>query len=57
MMKTPVWVVKEVIPKEDYTLLITFADGGKRVYNALPLLQKPIFADLKNLPFFFWSKV
>lgn len=51
MMKTPVWVVKEFIPKEDYTLLITFADGGKRVYNALPLLQKPIFEDLKTCPF------
>ena len=51
IMKTPVWVVKEVIPKEDYTLLITFADDGKRVYNALPLLQKPIFADLKACPF------
>ena len=57
MMKTPVWVVKEVIPKEDYTLLITFADGGKLVYNALPLLQKPIFAELKNLPFFLNARV
>ena len=57
MMKTPVWVVKEFIPKEDYTLLITFADGGKRVYNALPLLQKPIFEDLKSLPFFLNARV
>ena len=51
-MKTPIWVVKEVVPQEDYTLLITFADGSKRVYNALPLLNKAIFADLKSLPFF-----
>jgi len=51
-MKTPVWVVKTVIPQEDYTLLITFADGSRRVYNALPLLNKAIFADLKSLPFF-----
>ena len=29
-MKSPVWVVKEVQPKEDYTLLLTFADGSKK---------------------------
>jgi len=56
-MKTPVWVVKEVIPQEDYTLLITFADSSKRVYNALPLLNKAIFADLKSLPFFLKAHV
>lgn len=56
-MKTPVWIVKEVIPREDYTLLLTFADGGQRVYNAEPLLKKPIFADLKSLPFFLKARV
>ena len=56
-MKTPAWVVREVVPKEDYTLLITFADGGKRLYNALPLLSKAIFADLKSLPFFLTARV
>ena len=29
-MKNPVQVVKEVQPKEDYTLLLTFADGSKK---------------------------
>ena len=56
-MKTPVWVVKAVVPQEDYTLLITFADGSKRIYNALPLLSKAIFADLRNLPFFLNARV
>ena len=56
-MKTPVWIVKEVVPREDYTLLLTFADGEQRVYNALPLLNKAIFADLKSLPFFLKARV
>lgn len=34
-MKTPVWVVKSVVPQENYTLLLTFADGKKRLYNAV----------------------
>lgn len=29
-MKSPVYVVKKVQPKEDYTLLLTFADGSKK---------------------------
>lgn len=56
-MNTPVWVVREVVPQENYTLLLTFADGDKRIYNALPLLNKAIFADLKSLPFFLTARV
>lgn len=56
-MKNPVWVVKEVQPKEDYTLLLTFADGEKKVYNARPLLEKNIYYKLKNLAFFLCAKV
>ena len=51
-MKSPVWVVKEVQPKEDYTLLLTFADGAKKVYDAHPLLEKAIYSPLKNPAFF-----
>lgn len=39
-MKNPVWVVCDVKPNEDYTLLLTFADGEKKIYNARPLLEK-----------------
>ncbi len=56
-MKTPAWVVKHVIPQADYTLLLTFASGEKRLYNARPLLEKAIFADLKSLPFFLTAHV
>lgn len=55
-MNGPAWVVKEVLPKEDYTLLITFADGSKKVYNARPLLGKAIYSSLKNIDFFLCAK-
>ena len=51
-MKIPVWVVKDVEPKEDYTLLITFESGEKRVYDARPLLEKKIYEELRNPAFF-----
>ena len=55
-MKNPVWVVKEVQPKADYTLLLTFADGSKKVYNARPLLNKSIYSSLNNPAFFLRAK-
>ena len=55
-MNSPKWVVKEVQPKEDYTLFLTFADGTKKVYNARPLLEKAIYSQLKNLSFFLCAK-
>ncbi len=55
-MKTPAWVVREVQPREDYTLLLTFSDGTRRIFNALPLLEKTIYAPLKNLSFFLEAK-
>lgn len=55
-MKIPEWVVKEVHPNDDYTLLLTFADGEKKIYDAKPLLKKPIYSQLKSLPFFLSAK-
>ena len=37
---------------EDYTLLLTYANGEKRIYDALPLLKFPAWKKLKNLDFF-----
>jgi len=51
-MKLPVWAVKEVKPREDYTLLITFADGSEKIYDAKPLLDDEMFEPLKRLAFF-----
>lgn len=51
------WIVTSVEAKEDYTLVLTFIDGKRKVYNALPLLEIPIYAALKNLDFFLSAKV
>jgi hypothetical protein len=56
-MKTPVWVVKKVEPQTDYTLVLTFASGERKVYDAHPLLDKAIYAQLQNLSFFLSAKV
>ena len=55
-MKTPKWIVKEVQANADYTLFLTFADGTKKTYNARPLLEKAIYAQLKNVAFFLKAK-
>ena len=55
-MKQPVWIVEDVKARNDYTLLITFTGGAQRIFDARPLLDKPIFAPLKSLPFFLRAK-
>ncbi len=55
-MKTPEWIVRDVEPRSDYSLLLTFANGDRKVYDALPLLEKPIYASLKSLPFFLTAR-
>ena len=47
-MSTPVWIVRSVVPSPDYTLHLQFADGTRKVYDARPLLEKPIYASLKT---------
>jgi hypothetical protein len=54
---TPKWIVTDVQPQTNYTLLLTFTGGEKRLYNALPLLEKKIYSPLKNLAFFMSAKV
>ena len=51
-MRTPEWVVEEVTPREDYTLLLRFADGSIRIYDAKPLLKEKLCAPLKDLNLF-----
>lgn len=44
--------VSAVEAREDYTMLLTFSNGERRVYDASPLLSKSVFAPLQALPFF-----
>lgn len=55
-MKTPNWVVIAVKPQKDYTLLLSFANGEKKLYDARPLLAKSIYKPLNNLSFFLTAK-
>lgn len=57
MMNTPAWIVKEVLPRTNYSLLLTFVDGSQRIYDAQPLLRKAIFAELNSLQFFLQAHV
>ena len=49
--------VEAVTAQDDYTLLLTFTGGEKRLYNARPLLEKSIYYPLKNIDFFLSAKV
>lgn len=51
-MKNPYWVVKQVKPNKDYTILLTFEDGKRGVYYVKPLLRYKICEPLKNIGFF-----
>ncbi|MBQ7262942.1 MAG: DUF2442 domain-containing protein [Synergistaceae bacterium] len=51
-MDTPAWAVRDVEARADHTLWLTFADGQRRVYDARPLLERPIYAALRPLCFF-----
>ena len=55
-MNVPVWVVVDVQPKEDYSLLLTFVSGEKKVYDARPLLKKAIYEQLNDITFFLGAK-
>ncbi|MDL2264218.1 DUF2442 domain-containing protein [Synergistaceae bacterium OttesenSCG-928-I11] len=54
---SPAWVVRDVVPSTDYTMLVTFANGEKRLYDARPLLEKDIYSPLKNAALFMSAKV
>ena len=55
-MKTPIWVVTNVQPQKDYTLILAFASGAKKLFDARPLLAKAIYKPLNNLSFFLTDK-
>ena len=46
------WFVESVTPCRDYTLLIDFANGERRSYDARELLADSLFAPLKSVDFF-----
>ena len=53
----PDWAVRDVRAFENYTLLITFASGEVKLYDARPLLEHPLYAPLKDRNFFLTAHV
>ena len=51
-VSVPIWSVSAVEPRRDYSMLLTFANGEKRLYDARPLLDKKLCARLKDVNFF-----
>ena len=54
---TPAWRVTEVTPTEDFQLLLTFADGSKKVYDMTPHLEWEVFRPLRNPVLFMTAHV
>lgn len=51
------WIVKSVEARDDYSLLLTFADGSIKLFDVKPLLVEKINEPLKDLDFFLTAKV
>ena len=49
--------VIEVIPNDDFELLLTFNNGEKRIFDAHQFMYMEAFAPLKNIEFFKLVKV
>lgn len=48
--------VKEVIPHENYTLVLTFDNGEKRQFDMKPYLDIGIFKELLDINLFYTVK-
>ena len=43
---------KKVVPLKNYIILVEFENGERKIYNCYPLLQIPLFSELKEEDFF-----
>ncbi|MBN2063948.1 MAG: DUF2442 domain-containing protein [Sedimentisphaerales bacterium] len=48
--------ITAVEAREDYTLLLTFSNGEKKIYDARHLLSLRIYEPLKNIAYFLTAK-
>ena len=44
--------ITAIEPQSDYTLIVTFENGEKRIYDCKPLLDEGVFKVLNNLELF-----
>lgn len=55
-MGNPCWVVKQAEPRSDYTILLTFEDGKKGIFDFRPYLGRTIYRKQKDIGFFMQGK-
>lgn len=48
--------VTDVKANADFSLLLTFSNGEKRLYDATPLLKEKLYQDLRNTHLFLQAK-
>ncbi len=48
----PTFSVKNVEPRDDYKLVLTFETGEKKVFDMKPYLDNGIFRELKDIELF-----
>ena len=53
---TPEWTVTSVVPCRDYTLLLTFVGGERKLFDAKELLNRQIYSPLREPEFFMRAK-
>jgi len=46
-----------VKPLSDYSILLTFENGEKKVFDVKPLLDRPLWQELKDVSLFMTVKV
>ncbi len=51
------WSVVSVEPREDFTLLLSFADGSRRVFDFASLLAVPCYEKLGSVTEFMRARV
>ena len=44
--------IVQVVPREDYTVIVYFGDGKIVIYDARPKLEQGVFQRLKDISFF-----
>ena len=49
--------VKSLKAQENHSLLLTFENGEKRLFDLNPYLEKPVFRPLKNIAIFKTARV
>lgn len=51
-MTQPKWVVLEAVPRNNFTLSLSFADGKQGLFSMGPLLDDPYYAPLADSALF-----